>query len=394
MARPPLRPALEILDRRDTPSANIEDVASLPHLPGMAADYPTDFAEITVAGRVGTPLRGEIHQPQLVVETVAVESRVEPPLKAQVRPRFAVTSAAGRPTTVSVYDGPTNSLVGDLTPFDRAFTGGARVATADITGDFVDDVVVAAGPGSAPWVQVYDGVTLAKVRGFLAYAETFTGGVAIAAGDIDGDGRADIVTGAGAMGGPHVKVFDGHDVTASTPPGDVTVPATRSFFAYEPDFLGGVTVAVADVNADGAADIVTGAGVGGGPRVRAFAGRNLEVLCDFFAFDPDSRVGVSVAAGDFGDGRVRVAAAELDGGHTVRLYDEGRLSREYTPFGQGTPAAGVAAHDLTGRGHSSLVVTTGRGAKPQVVVLDGLTGGVDHALPTLPAGYDDGLYVG
>ena len=88
----------------------------------------------------------------------------------------------------------------------------------------------------------------------------FTGGVFVAAGDVNGDGCADIVTGAGAGGGPHVRVFDGRTGTE-----------THGFFAFAPAFTGGVRVAAGDVNGDGHAEIIIGAGPGGaarGPRVR------------------------------------------------------------------------------------------------------------------------------
>ena len=82
----------------------------------------------------------------------------------------------------------------------------------------------------------------------------------MAAGDVNGDGHADIITGAGAGGGPHVSVFSGTDLSI-----------LASFFAYDPAFTGGVTVAAGDVNGDGLADIVTGAGAGGGPHVECSA---------------------------------------------------------------------------------------------------------------------------
>jgi hypothetical protein len=60
---------------------------------------------------------------------------------------------------------------------------------------------------------------------------------------------ADVTTGARAGGGPHVKVFHG-----------ATGGELRSFFASDSKYRGGVNVAVGDVNGDGRADIVTGAG--------------------------------------------------------------------------------------------------------------------------------------
>ena len=111
---------------------------------------------------------------------------------------------------------------------------------------------------------------------------------------MNGDGYADLITGTGVGGGPHIKVFDlrgGQPVTIA------------SFFAFEPTFMGGVYVATGDINADGYADIIIGAGQTGGPRVKVFNGAAGYVIntvapaMDFFAYDPSFTGGVTVSAG-------------------------------------------------------------------------------------------------
>src|SRR5262249_19049371 len=150
------------------------------------------------------------------------------------------------------------------------FRGGVRVATGDVTGDFADDIICAAGPGGGPHVKVFDGATGALVREFFAYDANFAGGVNVAAGDVDRAGKADVIAGTGA-GTAHVKVFDG-----------ATGALVREFFAYDPAFQGGVWVAAGDVDADDFADVVTGAGPGGGPHVKVFRGTDLSELRSFF----------------------------------------------------------------------------------------------------------------
>src|SRR5207244_3361909 len=75
-------------------------------------------------------------------------------------------------------------------------------------------------------------------------------GLYVSAGDVDGDGFADIITGTSPGGGPRVTVFGGR-----------TGQQIADFFAYDPEFRGGVRVGAADVNADGRAEVLTGPGV-------------------------------------------------------------------------------------------------------------------------------------
>ena len=96
---------------------------------------------------------------------------------------------------------------------------------------------------------------------FLADTPRFLGGIRVAAGDLNGDGRADIITALGAGASPEVRVFNGKDQVLMA-----------SFLAGDATFHGGVYVAAGDVNGDGVADIVTGLGAGSKPRVSVFSG--------------------------------------------------------------------------------------------------------------------------
>jgi large repetitive protein len=252
-----------------------------------------------------------------------------------------------------------------LLAYDPLFLGGVHVALGDVDGDGTADIVTGAGPGGGPHVRVFSGVDLSELASFFAFDPAFVGGVTVAAGDIDGDGRADIITGAGT-GSPHVRVFSGADLSE-----------LASFFAYDTEFGGGVNVAAGDVDGDGLADIITGAGIGGGPDVKAFSGADLSELASFFAFDPAFAGGVSVAAGDLdGDGFADIiAGAGPGGGPDVRIVSGADLS-ELTSFFAYDPAFGggvnVATGDLNGDGRTDLITGAGPGGGPHVRIFSGV----------------------
>jgi hypothetical protein len=149
------------------------------------------------------------------------------------------------------------------------------------------DIVVGAGAGGGPHVRVFDATTSTEVLGFFAYSPAFPGGARVALCDLTGDGVPDVVTGAGPGGGPHVRAFDGVD--GASLPGTI-----GSFYAYDVAFPGGVFVGCGDVNGDGAPDVITGAGAGGGPHVRVFSGLDAAELFGAFVFDPLFAGGVFV----------------------------------------------------------------------------------------------------
>ena len=269
----------------------------------------------------------------------------------------------GGTPTVHLIDGTTTRTV-DV--FNPAFLGGASLTLGDVNGDGTLDIIAGAGPGGGPHVRVLSGVDFSVLASFYAYNPAFAGGVYVAAGDIDGDGRTDIITGAGPSGGPHVRVFSGIDLRV-----------LASFFAYDPAFPGGISVAAGDINGDGRADIITGAGPSGGPHVRVFSGTDLGVLASFYAYAVAFPGGVSVAAGDVnGDGLADIiTGAGPSGGPHVRVFSGADLSvlasfYAYDPAFLG--GVQVAAGDVNGDGRIDLIMGAGPGGGPHVRILSGL----------------------
>ena len=319
------------------------------------------------------------------------------PLRTQPRPRYAVGSDAGQPTQVNYYDGPTGSLLTTFQPFGAGFTGGARVATGDVTGDGIEDVIIGAGPGGGAWVRVYDGKTFADLGAFLAYNPGFSGGALVAVGDVDGDGRADIVTGAGAGGGPHVQVFNGKALFP-TPGASVAafqLPA-QSYFAYNPGFTGGVFVAAGDTDGDGHADVVTGAGATGGPHVKVFSGHTGEVFFSFFAYDAAYTGGVLVAAGDLdGDGKAELVTANNTGPTRVQSFRDTTLLNTFTVWGNGRGTGGrVAVEDIDKNGKAEILAATGPDYFPTVKIFNPNSGEAIREFPGFMQNYTGGLFVG
>lgn len=227
-------------------------------------------------------------------------------------PDIILASGPGDPANINVFDGSNGLFFGGFSPY-QDFTGGVYVTSADLRPDGgKEEIITGPGEGMAPSVRIFDGETAEEVASFFVYDPSFMGGVRVATGDINGDGTADIITGAGPGGGPHVKVFSGVDLQE-----------INSFFAYDSAFTAGVFVAAGDVNGDGVADIITGPGAGGGPHIRIFDGNNSAELRSFFAYDPAFTGGVRVAAGDVtGDGFDDVVVTpSSDGPSEVRIFD-------------------------------------------------------------------------
>jgi len=306
------------------------------------------------------------------------------------------------PPTVRVFPPEQDAVHMAEFPAYGATGFGVNVAAGRVTGDATDTVLTGAGPGAiyGPHVRGFsaDGTPVPGLS-FMAYG-TNTFGVNVTAGDLDGDGRDEIVTGAGpgAVFGPHVRAF-AFDEGSST----VSPLSGVSYFAYATPKWG-VNVAAGDVDGDGRDEILTGAGPGSvyGPHVRGWNvdGGDAQPIAglSFLAYGTN-HFGVRVTCGDIdGDGMAELITApgpspqfaahlrawDFDGSALVELDQVNFFA---WPVEQARYGALIdAATDLDGDGLADLAVAPG--PDPSVaapVRVYGFAGGSPSLLYTFEA---------
>ena len=226
------------------------------------------------------------------------------------RAEFAVTPDQGGGPRVSLFQLTSGGLTEPANFFgitDPNFRGGARAAIGDVNGDGTPDLIVAAGFGGGPRVAIFDGTSLLAntpvkmVNDFFAFpeasADALRNGVYVAAGDINGDGFADVIIGAGPGGGPRVFILSGQEIAAGFLNAAQTNPIDNFFAGGDAVSRGGVRVATIDADGDDRADLAVGSGQGDPAGSRIYLGKNITG-----AGEPVSQELMPFGAGSLADG--------------------------------------------------------------------------------------------
>ncbi|QGJ69924.1 Hypothetical protein PBC10988_16130 [Planctomycetales bacterium 10988] len=327
--------------------------------PGSSSSYPTQTANI--------------NNTFFFVANDGVHGREVWLLKEGVEQPLIVTGTdAGGPATVRVFDA-TGTEVNSFMPYG-GFTGGVRIATGDINGDGVMDIVTAPGPGGGPHIQVFDSETGQHISGpisnFYAYAPNVLTGIFVAVGDVNNDGYDDIITAPDAGGGPHLKVYDGQTGNVIT-----------EFYAYAPNVTVGVRIAAGDIDGNGTAEIFTAAGPGGGPHIRVLNGTTGAQMpgpvTNFYAYAPNVTTGLYVAAGDVnGDGFDDIITSPgAGGGPHIQAFssaDGSTLQNFYAYHPNFVGGVRVGSADLNQDGFADIITVPGSSGGPHTRAFSGV----------------------
>jgi uncharacterized repeat protein (TIGR01451 family) len=228
---------------------------------------------------------------------------------------------------VRVLNPADGSLVTEFYAYEPRFRGGVHVYGYDVTGDGIDEIITAPGPGRPGEVKVFDrnGAPLTQYSMF-PFGAGYRGGVEIAAGSITGPGTSQLV--AGQQRGGLARVFP---ITA----GGISSAPVRQLQPFGAGYRGGLSVATADIGTfngtsltaaspDGISELVIGSGPGIRAKVNVYNGVPARPAL-VNTFNPISRTyarGVSVARlpGAAGSADGILVSAGSSGGSLVQTF--------------------------------------------------------------------------
>ncbi|MDP6761988.1 MAG: FG-GAP-like repeat-containing protein [Planctomycetota bacterium] len=252
--------------------------------------------------------------------------------------------------------------------------GASVDGAGDVNGDGLDDVVIGAMHDSSSGTEagsafVFSGSDGALLHSWAGAASGERHGAAVAgAGDVNGDGFDDVIVGSPTRGGGFL--FKGGAVVYSGQDGSVLYNLDGGAFC---DHLGASVAGAGDVDGDGRADILIGipghdlSAVDAG-AARVHSGADGSVLYEFHGDAAGDRFGTAVAgAGDVdGDGSpdLIVGAEGADrggfGAGIARVFSGADGSALFTLAGDADGdrfgAAVDGAGDVNGDGHADLIV--------------------------------------
>ncbi len=317
------------------------------------------------------------------------------------------TAASGASGALPIVASTANGLVRFMDPTSGTifrtvqpcvrYTKLVSVAEGDVNGDGVEDIICATRGVKNGRIKVYDGAAAMNgqavvISRFKAFSD-YTGGLTVAAADVNGDGKADIVVGTGktaglldASGNPmggRVEVLSGAKLPAAQANADIVAAHMGAIFNPFGSYNQGIYVAAGDVDGDGRAEVIVSTG-SGTSQVAGFSLSGGKYIQTVTLTSPFGGVGTQVTTLDLnGDGQseIAVGALQANGNVTVKVYTGAgveeagyRGATNATNFGLGSVRLANSTIDELMVGSVPIGGTVGGAGADQISILDPLTG--------------------
>jgi hypothetical protein len=246
---------------------------------------------------------------------------------------IAVTPQNKAISEVRIYQ-LNGKLITKFLAFESKFTSGVNLASGDIDGNGLDELVMAPTNNRQSEIKIMN--KNFKLRtSWLAYGATYLGGTNLSVADLNQDGKAEIVTAPASNSSAQIKIFNGNGklisqwlayepfiksgfkITAINPyssfgsnpiiavaAGKGMLPYVKvftpdgrlinNFLAYEEDFNKGVNITSSDINNDGRPEIITGTSLGEAPLLSLFE-QDGTLIKSYYSDKKTLTLGVDVA---------------------------------------------------------------------------------------------------
>ncbi|MFA6427558.1 MAG: putative glycoside hydrolase [Candidatus Magasanikbacteria bacterium] len=171
-------------------------------------------------------------------------------------------------------------------PYTANYTGVLRIAIGDIDENGRMEIAVAPSDGYPAPIKIYNRFGGAQLPDFYPFGTSYKGGYSLAIGNVESGVGTELVVGSGKGAKPRVSVFDAN------------YKLKYAWDTFEPTFTQGINVAVGDINGDYVKEVIVGKAKGGKPTIHIYNTLGKLQYPSFDAFSTFGTPGVEVRSLD------------------------------------------------------------------------------------------------
>jgi len=262
----------------------------------------------------------------------------------------------------------------------------SSIATGDVNGDNIDEIIIGAAPGSEPYVMIFNNQGK-LIKKFLALDKKFRGGINVAFADSNNNDQAEIITAPASRGAAQVRIFSNQG------------KLLKQFAAADKKYIGGLNIAAGDLAGKGENNIVVSYGSGQEPLVKIYS-KEGKLIGAWLAYEKKFRGGVKVAVANINGrkdhDRAEIIVAPGKGREPqIKIFNNfGILQKQFLGYGKAWQGGvNLAAGDINNDGISEIALGANSGATPHVRVFNN-TGELLESFYAWEASWSGGLNLG